>query len=135
MGIETTVETAPQLLLLVEDDAFLRCYVEETLSEQGFQLIVCEDGRKAIRELEQNCSRFSAVVTDIRLGRGPDGWEVARRARELVPAVAIVYMTGDSAAQWAAHGVPESILIQKPFAQIQLTTALATQLNQQGMAL
>jgi hypothetical protein len=41
----------------------------------------------------------------------------------------VIYMTGDSAAQWSANGVPNSVLLRKPFVDAQLTTALATLLN------
>jgi hypothetical protein len=34
-------------------------------------------------------------------------------------------MTGASADQWAANGVPNSILLEKPFAPAQLVTAVS----------
>jgi len=38
-------------------------------------------------------------------------------------------MTGDSADEWASKGVPNSILITKPFAPVQLVTAVSRLLN------
>jgi hypothetical protein len=38
-------------------------------------------------------------------------------------------MTGVAADQWASMGVPESILLQKPFAPAQLVTAISNLLN------
>jgi DNA-binding response OmpR family regulator len=58
-----------------------------------------------------------------------DGWEVAKRAREVNPALPIIYMTGAAADQWPANGVPNSILLTKPFAPAQLVTALSNLLN------
>jgi CheY-like chemotaxis protein len=73
---------------------------------------------------------FRAVVTDINLGRNRmDGWDVARHARENKPDMPVVYMTGDSADEWASKGVPNSILLTKPFAPAQLVTAVAQLLN------
>jgi len=40
-----------------------------------------------------------------------------------------VYMTGAAAGHWAAQGVPNSILLAKPFAPAQLVTALSNLLN------
>ena len=71
-------------------------------------------------------TRFRAVATDIKLGPGPDGWEIARCVRELVPTMPVVYMTGDTAQEWASKGVPGSIILAKPFAPAQLVTAIAT---------
>jgi hypothetical protein len=41
----------------------------------------------------------------------------------------VVYMTGASADQWTSQGVPNSILLQKPFAPAQLMTAVSQLLN------
>jgi hypothetical protein len=41
------------------------------------------------------------------------------------PAFPIVYMTGAAADDWASEGVPNSILLKKPFAPAQLVTAVS----------
>jgi len=41
----------------------------------------------------------------------------------------VVYMTGDCGDQWASCGVPNSVLLSKPFAPSQVTTAVAQLLN------
>jgi DNA-binding response OmpR family regulator len=58
------------------------------------------------------------------------GWDVARRAREIFPNMPVVYMTGAAADQWPSHGVPNSVLLQKPFAPAQVVTAISQLLNQ-----
>jgi DNA-binding response OmpR family regulator len=58
-----------------------------------------------------------------------DGWEVARHARKIDPKFPIIYMTGASAEQWASRGVPNSILLEKPFAPAQIITAVSNLLN------
>jgi hypothetical protein len=35
-------------------------------------------------------------------------------------------MTGDSAGDWPIEGVPNSVLVQKPYAPAQLVTAIST---------
>lgn len=74
--------------------------------------------------------KYRALVTDINLGRNKlEGWEVARHVREIDPAFPVVYMSGDSAEDWASKGVPNSIMLAKPFAPAQLVTAVAQLLN------
>jgi DNA-binding response OmpR family regulator len=58
-----------------------------------------------------------------------NGWEVAKQAREIDPEFPIVYMTGGHADEWGARGVPNSVLLIKPFAPGQLVTAVSTLLN------
>ena len=41
----------------------------------------------------------------------------------------IVYMTGGHSEGWKSQGVPNSILIEKPFAPAQLVTAISQLLN------
>lgn len=79
--------------------------------------------------LESEKEKYRALVTDINLLGRLDGWEVARRAREINPELPVVYMTGAAANQWASHGVPNSILLNKPFAPAQLVTAVSQLLN------
>ncbi|MDP8919398.1 MAG: response regulator, partial [Pseudomonadota bacterium] len=78
--------------------------------------------------------RFSGVVTDIRLGAGPTGWDVARRARELAPGIPVIYVSGDSAHEWDSRGLPNSVMITKPFVTAQVLTAISTLLNQTSAA-
>jgi DNA-binding response OmpR family regulator len=122
--------TSAILILLVEDEPVLLDIVRTTLEDGGYDVVVAENGSSAIRALDERPSDFVALVTDIRIGKGPSGWDVARHARALKPEVSIVYMTGDSAGEWAVHGVPKSLLLQKPFAQAQLITAVSTLLNE-----
>ena len=57
------------------------------------------------------------------------GWEIARLIRQINPAFPVVYMTGAAAEDWASEGVPNSILLKKPFAPAQLVTAVSQLLN------
>lgn len=117
------------LLLLVEDETLIRMNLAEDLVDAGFELAVAADGQKALAELEADPSRFCAVITDIRLGRGPDGWDVARRARDAVPDMPVLYISGDSAHEWAAKGVPSSAMVAKPFYPAEVVTALSALLS------
>jgi CheY-like chemotaxis protein len=81
---------------------------------------------------QRQCSKrmqVRAVVTDVDLNREITGWDIARRARELYPDIPIVYMTGANADEWTAMGVPESVLIAKPFVPAQMVTAVSHLLN------
>jgi len=49
---------------------------------------------------------------------------VARQARALNPALAVLYVSGDSAHDWRRHGVAGSRLVHKPFATDEILAAL-----------
>ena len=42
----------------------------------------------------------------------------------------VLYVSGDSAHEWTARGVPNSAMVAKPFVDAQIITALATLLVQ-----
>ena len=117
------------LLLLVEDDDAVRPAIEEALREGGFELEVADSGDKALSFLESRKDTLHGLITDINLGDGPDGWEIARRGRELIPTLPVVYMSGAAGHEWPSKGVPRSTLVSKPFAPAQLITAISTILN------
>ena len=117
-------------ILVVEDDTLIQALVEEALSDGGFEIVISSSGENAVELLDAPDAKFRALVTDIDLGRDKlDGWQVARRAREINPTFPIVYMSGSSAEDWASKGVPHSIMLAKPFASAQLVTAVAQLLN------
>ncbi len=89
--------------------------LEDALTDAGFQVVTATNGIHAIAELDASATRLAAVVTDVRLGAGPDGWNVARRARTLVPHMAIVYISGDSLHEHQWKGVRGSVHLPKPF--------------------
>lgn len=117
------------LLLLVEDEELIRMNLEEDLADADFEVVIATNGKEAMAALGANASRLRGVLTDIRLGRGPDGWEIARHARELMPDMPVIYISGDSAHEWPVRGVPNSVMVAKPFVAAQIITALATLLN------
>lgn len=118
------------IILVVEDDPLIHVIVEETLGDGGFELVIASSGENAVELLDASDGKYRALVTDIKLGRDKiTGWEVARHAREIDPSFPVVYMSGDSAEDWASQGVPGSIMLSKPFAPAQLVTAVSQLLN------
>jgi CheY-like chemotaxis protein len=81
-------------------------------------------GNEGLEALERGRS-FDALVTNIKLEGGPDGWALARRARELDPSIAVLYVSGDSIAGHSENGVEGSRMLSKPFDPDELCEALA----------
>jgi len=117
------------VILVVEDDVAIQGLVEETLSDGGFEPAIATSGEQAVAMLTEDKGRYRALVTDINLQSKMNGWELAQHAREIDPAFPVVYMSGAAAADWASKGVPNSIMLPKPFAPAQLVTAVSHLLN------
>ena len=117
------------MILVIEDDDAIQVVVEDALSEGGFEPAVAASGEEAVTLLTGMQGAYRALVTDIRLRGKINGWEVAQKAREIDPEFPIIYMSGANAAEWSSKGVPNSVMLEKPFAPAQLVTALANLLN------
>ena len=118
------------VILVIEDDQLIQSVVEEALKEGGFEIAIASSGENAVKLLDASDGKYRALVTDVNLGRDKmDGWEAAQRAREIDPAFPVVYMSGNSSDDWGSKGVPNSIMLEKPFAPAQLVTAVSQLLN------
>ena len=71
------------VLLLVENDALVLLAAMEALRAGGHAVVVATNGHEALAAFENPSTELAGLVTDIALGSVPDGWEVARQAREI----------------------------------------------------
>jgi CheY-like chemotaxis protein len=127
-GESWAVEQSP-VILVIEDEYSLQGVVEEALIDGGFETDILSSGEEALTLFKGRLKNYKALVTDVKLKGRMSGWDVARQIREIAPNCPVVYMTGANADEWASQGVPDSILLQKPFAPAQIVTAVAQLLN------
>jgi DNA-binding NarL/FixJ family response regulator len=78
-------------VVIVEDDAFLRSLLADSLDKVGFDVSTAASAADAFRIIK--ATNPDAVVLDINLGLGPDGFDVAARLRKTAPDIAIVFLT------------------------------------------
>jgi CheY-like chemotaxis protein len=116
-------------VLVVDDEDLVRALMEDSLEEAGFTVETATSAAQAISMLEAAGANYKALVTDVNLGAKLTGWDVGKRARELMHDIPVVYMSGFAGNEWTANGVPNSILLNKPFAPAQLVTAVSQLLN------
>jgi DNA-binding response OmpR family regulator len=117
------------IILVIEDEYPVQGLVEEWLTDGGFAAEILSSGEEALTLFKSGLKNYNALVTDVTLKGRLNGWDIARQIREINPVFPVVYMTGAAADEWASQGVPNSILLTKPFAPAQLITAIAQLLN------
>jgi DNA-binding response OmpR family regulator len=116
------------LVLVVEDEILLHETLEDALGGAGF----VQSAEEAAVLLRGHSADYAALIIDITLRGHMVGWDLAKLARELNPQFPIVYTTAGRGDEWPSHGVPYSVLVQKPFAPAQLVTAVSQLLNKTG---
>lgn len=116
-------------LLLVDDEVLIVELLKDAVEEGGFSALVAHTAEEAMALIEERATEIAGLITDVNLGSKITGWGIARRARELRASLPIVYTSGFAADDWPAEGVPNSLVVRKPFAPAQVVTAISTLLN------
>lgn len=107
-------------VLVVEDEFLIRMVLAEALADEGFEVLEAGDTAEAEAILLAEPA-IRLLLTDVTLPGPFDGIELARRACERRPELAVITMTGrpDPA---AAPG-PQRLQIAKPFTPSQVCAA------------
>ena len=117
---------APGLrVLLIEDDSEVRAVVRNFLQSMRCEVTVAATGEQALLALVPE-ARFDLLLTDIALGAGMRGTELATRVQKLYPRLAMLLMSGFSSELLDAGGgpLPTLELLRKPFTRDELSRAI-----------
>jgi PAS domain S-box-containing protein len=112
-------------ILVVEDDYLVRSYIVETLRDLGYHVIAAAEAVAALGFLEHPGIRIDLMLTDVVMS-GMNGRELAAKARQLRPALKILYMTGYSRNAIIHQGRVEADLdlVQKPVGKAELSSRI-----------
>ncbi|MEP2735382.1 MAG: ATP-binding protein [Erythrobacter sp.] len=118
-GLEAPVASAPlargngETILIVEDEDILLEQLHEFLKELGYKTLQASTGRAAMDMIEAG-ARADLVLTDIVMPGGIGGFELARLAREAMPDVPVIYMSGYTGFSDEEMGEVIAPLLPKP---------------------
>ena len=112
-------------VLLVEDDPEVRAVVRSFLDALGCRVSVASSAEQALTLLDTQPD-FDLLLSDIALGAGMRGTELAALAQARLPALDVLLMSGFSAELVEAdHGAPRHWeLLQKPYSRDELARAI-----------
>jgi two-component system cell cycle sensor histidine kinase/response regulator CckA len=107
-----------ETILLVEDAESLRELTRMLLENNGFTVLVAENGTEAIELAEHKDQPIHLLLTDVVMP-GMSGRELANYLTAKRPDMSVIYMSGYTNDAIAHHGVLDSgiVLIEKPFSQ------------------
>ncbi|HZZ31441.1 MAG TPA: response regulator [Phenylobacterium sp.] len=112
-------------ILLAEDNVILSHALCEFMRAEGYDVKTVYCGKAGFEAINRG-EYFSALVTDIDLGPGPDGVDLARYARAHLPHLPIVFMSGIMDPRYAVNGIARSQFVAKPCEPRQISQALTT---------
>ena len=114
-------------LLLVEDDALVRMTVALMLEDDGFGVVEAGTADEALRLVQQGLDA-PVMVTDVDLGAGRNGMELADQMRLLRPDIAVIFITGRPASLAHRPLNRREAVLAKPFEGSELSR-LVTELS------
>lgn len=126
------VLSANPTILIVEDEALILLALVDVFEEAGFLVLEASDGSEAMGLIDSYASKIDVLLTDIRLGTGPDGWDVARHARSQLAKLPIVFVSANSADEWDEAGIDRSEMLAKPVADCDVLAAVRAGLDGSG---
>ena len=123
-------------ILLAEDDAAVRSSCERMLLRAGYTVVSAADGSSALHQLRAAPEPFDLLLSDVVMP-GMSASELALRAQELQPGIAVLFMSGyaDDDVVHLAVAASAATCITKPFTVQTLCDAVLTALAQRADAL
>ncbi len=114
-----------EIVLIAEDDPFVRSYAVACLESLGYAVIAATDGREAL-QLLANGAEADILFTDIVMPGGVNGLELAERAREIQPALRVLLTSGYALETLAERGrlPPDTVVLNKPYRKSELARRL-----------
>jgi CheY-like chemotaxis protein len=110
---------APARILVVDDDAAVREFIRDVLTEQGHEVADAADGVAALTLLEQPGAAFDLLVTDVVMP-GLNGFSLARIVKARWPRMKVLYVTGFYDLAQSDMGERHGAVLRKPFRPRQL---------------
>lgn len=116
--------------MVVEDDFTLREDLKLALEDEGYEVVACEAGLRALELAEQQT--FALLVTDVRMA-GLSGLDTIERLQQSQPMVATLVITGytDEASSIRAVRLGVGDYLKKPFRLDEFLQVVAALLSQQ----
>ena len=107
------------VVLVVEDEALIRCAVADYLREAGYAVIETASGEEAIALCKSDAS-IDVVFTDVNLIGHASGWDVAECVRADRPNVSVLYTSGKTIDR--GRCIPGSAFVAKPYQHDDIVT-------------
>jgi CheY-like chemotaxis protein len=126
----TTAMGGAETILVVEDDADVRGTVVELISDLGYRVLKARDARSALAIVESG-AKIDLLFTDVVMPGEMRSPELARRARERLRNLAVIYTSGYTENAIVHDGrLDEGVdLLSKPYTREALARKLRQALN------
>jgi CheY-like chemotaxis protein len=106
-----------ETILVVEDEPFLREFIETVLRNCGYRILVAGDANEALRVWDEQRGRIDLLLTDMVMPGGMSGHQLVKELSRRTPDLKAIYTSGysrdvlGSELKWD----DERVFLQKPY--------------------
>jgi CheY-like chemotaxis protein len=104
-----------ETVLVVEDEVVIRSSISEYLRRCAYRVLEAGDAEEALVILRKPSVKVDVLFTNIEMPGSVNGFELARRARELRPEIQVILTGTLERAADAAAGLCEDSPLPKPY--------------------
>jgi DNA-binding response OmpR family regulator len=106
-------------ILLAEDDPNLGLLLQDYLGTEGFEVVLCKDGQKALQAFKKD--KFNLCLLDVMMPH-IDGFQLAQEIRNLNEQIPIIFITAKSLKEdkLIGYSLKADDYITKPFDEEEL---------------
>ncbi len=129
-GTEPLGAGAADVILIAEDDVFVRSYAVTCLQSLGYRVITASNGHEALEKLRQG-PRPDLLFSDVVMPGGISGWELVERARELYPKLRVLLTSGYALETLVERNRihTDAAILNKPYRKTELARRIKDALN------
>ncbi|WP_151119700.1 hybrid sensor histidine kinase/response regulator [Hypericibacter adhaerens] len=119
-----------EILLVVEDDDFVRGHAVSVIRSLGYQVIASSDGDDAMKQLQTD-TVIDLLFTDIVMPGGINGIELAERAQRLRPELKVLLTSGYALDSLGSRRQlpPGTTVLNKPYRKTELAQRIRDTLD------
>lgn len=112
--------------LIAEDEPTILALAEGIVASLGHSTLTAHNGVEALALIESEAP-IDLLFTDLNLGRPPDGFDLARTARERRPELKVLYTSGQAMTDgMQALMVEDGAFLPKPYTPEELMASITS---------
>src|SRR5262249_21331806 len=117
------------------DNDSVREYARSSLEDLGYRVVEARDASEALRKIDRG-ERVDLLFTDVVLGSGMNGRELASRVTEKLAGLPVLFTTGYTRNAIVHHGRldPDVELLDKPYTLQELGRKIRELLDKRAIA-
>ncbi len=93
IALPGTLSRPVKKILIADDEFLIRWSLSHALSQEGYEVLAVEDGKRAIEVAK--AQQFDFIITDLVMPE-LDGWEVLKVVQQIQPSPRVIIITAHS---------------------------------------